>query len=47
MTKPMRQLNQWEDIDLAIGEVDVNKSAFHIRSEKKVGIKLSLSLNLD
>ena len=30
---------KWDDIDLAIGELDVNKAAFHIRSEKKVGIK--------
>jgi integrase len=30
---------KWEDIDLAVREVDVNKAAFHIRSSKKVGIK--------
>ena len=30
---------KWEDIELISGEVDVNKAAFHIRSEKKVGIK--------
>ena len=30
---------KWGDIDLVIGELDVNKAAFHIRSEKKVGIK--------
>ncbi len=30
---------KWEDIDLISGQIDVNKAAFHIRSEKKVGIK--------
>ena len=30
---------KWEDVDLDRCEIDVNKSAFHIRSTKKVGIK--------
>ena len=30
---------KWEDIDLDLCEIDVNKSAYHIRSSKKVGIK--------
>jgi integrase len=30
---------KWFDVNLEVGEIDVNKAAFHIRSEKKVGIK--------